>query len=113
MSDIKINTSEVRAIADRLDSKKEQIMNVYKNKLIPLIESSEDCLKVSSLSYDEVINSFNSVFNSLDQRMNELTNVLKNKIIPEYENAAGAIRNSFNNTFADEMRSILSNMTKE
>ena len=113
MSDIKINTSEVRAIADRLDSKKEQIMNVYKNKLIPLIESSEDCLKVSSLSYDEVINSFNSVFNSLDQRMNELTSVLKNKIIPEYENAAGVIRNSFNNTFADEMRSILSSMTKE
>ena len=112
MSDIKINTSEVRAIADRLDSKKEQILNVYKNRLIPLIQSSEDCLKVSNLSYDEVIDSFNSVFNALDQRMNELTNVLRNKIIPEYENAASAIRNSFNNNFADEMRSILSNMKK-
>jgi len=112
MSDIKINTSEVRAIADRLDSKKEEMLNVYKSRLIPLLKSSEECLKVSNLSYDEVINSFDSVFNSLDQRMSELTNVLKNKIIPEYENAANAISNSFNNTFAEEMRSILSTMTK-
>ncbi len=112
MSDIKINTSEVRTIANRLDSKKEEMMNTYKNRLVPLLKSSEECLKVSSLSYDEVISSFDSVFNTLNQRMTELTDILKNKIIPEYENSANVISQSFNNNFAEEMRSILSSMTK-
>ena len=112
MSDIKINTNEVRAIANRLDSKKEEMLNVYKSRLVPLLKSSEECLKVSNLSYDEIINSFDNVFNSLDQRMTDLTSVLKNRIIPEYENAANAISNSFNNSFAEEMRSILSQMRK-
>ena len=112
MSDIKINTGEVRAIADRLDSKKEEIISVYRSRLLPLLKSTEECLKVSSLSYDEVFNSFDSVFNTLDHRMTELTSILKNKIIPEYENSASAISSAFNNTFAEEMRSILSQMRK-
>jgi uncharacterized protein YukE len=110
--DININTAEVRAIANSLSSKKEELNNIYRSRLAPLLRSIDEYLRVSGLSYDEVVSSFDNVFNSLDQRMGDLSGILINKIIPEYENAAAAINNSFNNTFANEMRTVLATMKK-
>ncbi len=108
--DIQVNTAEMRRIASNIDTKKNEILDIYNNKVKPILESSQDCLKVSGLSYDSVVSSFNNVFNTLNEQLSSLTDALTTKIIPKYEESSNAVASMFNNEFAEQMNSTLSVM---
>ena len=110
---IKINTEEVKKIASNIDARRNEIEEIYKNKIVPMLKSSEDCLEVSGLSYDEVISSFDNLFNSLDSQLNGLTSDLTTKVIPKYENSSFVVNKMFNKEFADKMRETLTVINKK
>lgn len=105
-----VKTDEIRQIANNINSKREEINGVFKTDVLPVLNSSEDCLKVSGLNYDEVINAFNNLFNSLDGQLNNLTDVLINKVIPSYENVSEVIKKYFNADFAEQMSKAIATM---
>ena len=76
-----VKTEDIRLIAKNIDTKREEINTIYKNEVLPVLNSSEDCLKVSGLKYDDVSNSFNNLFNSLDEHLGKLSKVLVEQII--------------------------------
>ena len=88
-------------------------MNTFTSKILPVLNSSEECLKVSGLNYEEVQKSFNDVFNKLDGRLTDLSRALTDKIIPGYENASDVIRQMFNTEFAEELQKALSIMNAD
>ena len=87
-----VNSQELIAIAKSIESKKEQIINIYKTEVLPALESSESCLAVAGLNYSELINAFNKVYNGIDSQISSLTNVLINKIAPNYDAIALSIK---------------------
>ena len=84
--------------------------NTYASKVQPLLKSIEECLTVSGVSYDEIISSFDGVFNGLDKNLSNLYSALNDKIIPQYEESMSVVTRIFNNDFASELRSVLSRM---
>ncbi len=107
---IVVKTEEIRQIAQNINAKREEIKNVYSANVLPILNSSEECLKVSGLNYEEVLQSFNSLFNSLDAQLNSLSDVLVNKVIPGYENVSDVIKKLFNSTLADQISQAMTKM---
>ncbi len=107
---ISIDIEKVREVARGIDAKREEMHNTYASKVQPLLKSIEECLTVSGVSYDEIINSFNGVFNGLDRNLSNLYSALNDKIIPQYEESMSVVTRIFNNDFASELRSVLSKM---
>ena len=107
---ISIDIEKVREVARGIDSKREEMHNTYASKVQPLLKSIEECLTVSGVSYDEIISSFDGVFNGLDKNLSNLYSALNDKIIPQYEESMSVVTRIFNNDFASELRSVLSRM---
>lgn len=99
-------------IAQNIDTRRQEIYDVYKTQIVPILKSSEECLSVSGLNYDDVIKSFENVFNSLNTQITDLYKALTDKIIPNYENTSNIIRQLFNSEFAEELSGILSTMNE-
>lgn len=107
-----VNKDGIIQIAQNIDSRRQDIMDVYKSKILPILQSSSECLSVSGLDYEDVIKSFDNVFNSLDTQITDLYRALTDKIIPSYENSSNIIRQLFNSEFAEELSKILSIMNQ-
>jgi hypothetical protein len=104
---LRVDASGLRAVAQDLNVKREEIMNVYTGSLKQIIESSKQCISTSGLDFDQVNSVFAKTFSSLDSSIGELSDVLINKIIPSYEDLSAEIRTVFNSEFADQLASIL------
>ena len=107
-----VKTDEIRQIAQNISTRREEIKNVYTTDILPILNSSEECLKVSGLNYEEVLQSFSSLFNSLDTQLNSLSDVLINKVIPNYDGVSDVIKRLFNTTLADQMSQALTKMNE-
>lgn len=105
-----VNSQELIEIAKSIESKKDQIMNIYKTEVLPSLESSESCLSAAGLNYSELINVFNKVYNGIDSQISSMTNVLINKIAPNYDAIALSIKNSFNSEFTSQMNECIAKM---
>ena len=105
-----VKADDIRLIAKNIDSKREEINTIYKNEVLPVLNSSEDCLKVSGLKYDDVSSSFNNLFNSLDEHLSKLSKVLVEKIIPGYEASSAVIKQYFNSQFAEQLTAAMAKM---
>ena len=104
---LKVDASGLRSVAQDINTKREEIMNVYTGSLKQIIESSKQCISTSGLDFDQVNSVFAKTFSSLDSSLAELSDVLINKIIPSYEDLSSEIRSAFNSEFADQLSSIL------
>ncbi len=111
--DIRVNTQEVQNAVNNIDAKKAQMLEIYRTKILPTLQSSEDYLKVSGLSYDEIVASFNQLFGSLDNQLGDFTSTVNNKVIPKYQASANIVSQMFNSEFADQMQDIISQMNSE
>lgn len=109
---INIDTTQVSNIATNINKRRVEISEIYHNKILPILKTSEDCLKVSGLSYDEVVTSFNTVFDSLNEKLNNLTDDLNTKVIPQYESSATVVSRMFNDEFADKVREAMAIMNQ-
>lgn len=108
--DIRVNTQGVLNAANNIDAKKAQMLEIYQKKILPALQSSEDYLKVSGLSYEEIIASFNQLFGSLDNQLGDFTSTLTTKVIPKYQQSSEIVNQMFNSDFANQMNDILTKM---
>ena len=104
---LKVNAEGLRSVAQDMNVKKEEIMNIYNGSLKQIIESSKQCIATSGLDFDQVNAVFAQTFADLDVNISALTDALVNKIIPSYEDLSNEIRVAFNTEFADQMSSLL------
>lgn len=102
-----VSISELKAIAKSLDNQRDQIYTTYKNKVVPVLESSEKCFYIAGLNTKEIITNFNSIFNNVNTRLTNLVNVLNNDVIAQYNEIASAISQMFNRDFASRLRELL------
>lgn len=102
-----VSISELKAIAKSLDNQRDQIYTTYKNKVVPILESSEKCFYIAGLNTKEIITNFNSIFNNVNTRLTNLVNVLNNDVIAQYNEIASAISQMFNRDFASRLRELL------
>lgn len=107
LDQLKVNADGLRSVAQDMNAKKEEIMNIYTGTLKSIIESSKTCISTSGLDFEQVNSAFAKTFADLDSSISELSDALINKIIPSYEDLSTEIRTAFNTEFADQMSSIL------
>ena len=104
---LKVNTDGLKSVAQDMNAKRDEIMNIYNGTLKQIIESSKECISTSGLDFDMVNSVFERTFKNLDTSISQLSDVLLNKIIPSYEELSAEIRYAFNTEFADEMSNLL------
>lgn len=104
---LKVNTEGLKSVAQDMNAKRDEIMNIYNGTLKQIIESSKECISTSGLDFDSVNFVFERTFKNLDTSISQLSDVLLNKIIPSYEELSAEIRYAFNNEFAEEMSNLL------
>ncbi|MBR4178225.1 MAG: hypothetical protein IKR57_02610 [Bacilli bacterium] len=102
-----VSISELKSIAKSLETQREQIYNTYKNKVVPVLESSDKCFYVAGLSTKEIISNFNTIFGNVNTRLTSLINVLNNDVIAQYNEISAAIAQMFNKDFASRLRELL------
>ncbi len=103
-----LSISDLRQIAKSLESERNTLYSTYKNKIVPVLESTSSCFQVAGLDTTEIINSFNSIFNTLNDRLFSLINVLNTNVINNYNDMLLAIREMFNNDCAAKLKDLLS-----
>ena len=113
MSDVYVNSEGLKSIALGIEQKRAAINDLYKTKVVQLLNRSKEDLKVSGLNYDELYSSFDTLFSSLDNRLNELVNILVNVVIPKYGQVCDSIVKMFNNDFANSMNDIIATMNQK
>lgn len=111
--DIRVNTHEIQDVSNSIDAKRAQMLEIYRTQILPALKSSQDYLKVSGLSYDELIATFNALFGSLDSQLGNFTNALNTKVLPKYQSSEAIVSQLFNSDFAKEMASIMAKMNGE
>ncbi len=107
-----VSTEDLRQVANNLNNKKNEIMNIYNSKVKPVMQQSKEAITVSGLNFEEFNRQFNQAFTNLANEIGSLSNALTNKIIPNYNDLSQSIRNAFNNEFANQMSTILANLKK-
>ena len=109
MSTLYVSIDDLKAVAQRLLSERDELINIYNSKVKLIIEASKDAIIVSSLDFNEVNRQFKTAFDNLSNDLSDLSNALTTQIIPQYENLDTSITKSFNSEFADKMRDIFKN----
>lgn len=105
-----VNVNGIIDVAKSIDNKRNDIMSLYNNDILSVLNQSSECFKVAGMDYDGVKKSFASVFNTLDERIKTLTSLLTDTIIPKYQNTSNVISSMFNEQFAVEMNEIIKKM---
>ena len=108
-----INSEELIAIAKSIETKKEQIINIYKSEVLPALETSENCLRVAGLNYSEIITAFDKVYNTMGAQISTMTDAIITRIAPNYDAMTMTIRDIFNSEFASEMQAIINDMNSK
>ena len=105
-----VSISELKSISQSLDVQRSQIYSTYKNKIVPVLESSDKCFYVAGLQTKEIITNFNTIFSNkskINSRLSGLVNVLNNNVIAQYNEISLAIAQMFNKDFASRLRELL------
>ena len=102
-----ISLSELKTIAKSLEAEREQIYSTYKNKVLPVLESSDKCFYVAGLRTQDIISSFNTIFEGVNTRLTNLVNVLNDNVISQYTEVSMTITKLFNNDFASKLYELL------
>lgn len=113
MADNYIQTSNLRDVTKRLNEEADEINQLFNGKVLKALEACQDELKVSGLNYDEIQNTFKSVFKSAVDQLKELTTAMDTTILPKYEATAASIAKLFNQDFANEMSNYLNQIKSE
>ena len=107
-----VDTDGIRDVANGISGKKEEMLNIYKTQILPMLNSSKDYLDTAGLDFDAVISAFQDVFGSLDGQLGDLSTTLTDKVIPQYEETSAAVTEMFNNQFANDMSDLLAALKK-
>ena len=59
---VNIKIDEVKTIVSNINKKKDQIMSIYNNTIVPVLSSSAEYLRVAGLNYDEIRAAFKDLF---------------------------------------------------
>ena len=103
-----VRTEELRTVARELLQRKDAILNIYNNQVKRVMEDSKEAINISGLEFNEFNIEFQKAFTDLGSRIELLANKLQNEILPKYDDLSSSIKNAFNNEFANQMQTLLS-----
>ena len=107
-----VDTEGIREVANELNANKEEMLQLFKTKVLPMLSNSKEYLQTSGLDYDAIINAFQEVFGNIDTKVDAISSTLTNKVIPEYEEASSAVTEMFNGQFASDMSELLASLKR-
>lgn len=110
MATTSVSIDSLKEAATKLEKQRSNIMNTYKKKVVPVLDSSKECLKVSGVDTEETKASFNNVYNNLNKKLEKLVSVLNDKVIPNYSELVDILRDLFNKEFAAEFQNLINGM---
>ena len=104
---IAISIDELKSISKSLQSQKDTIYGTYTSKVVPVLESTRACFKISGLDFSNIESAFKNTFTTLNTNFESLINVLNNNIIAGYSDVSVSIRQMFNQDFASRLNELL------
>ena len=107
MADVYVNSEELREIAQSMKLKANNIMEAYQNEASAAILMGSESIQVSGLDTTALLNSLSKIFNNLNGRIVNLSDFLTNVVANEYDSVSIAIKNEFDNNFANEIAGLL------
>ena len=105
--DTSISLDELKAVAKSLQSQKDTINTLYKNKIKAVLTSTNTCFGVNGVDFSDIENAFNNSFNNLNNYYGDLINVLNNDVIARYSELLDALRKTFNQDLKSKLMSYL------
>ena len=105
-----VSIDSLKEAAAKLEKQRKNIINTYKKKVVPVLDSSKECLKVSGVDIEETKTKFNKVYDDLDKKLEKLFSVLNDKVIPNYSELVDILRDLFNKEFATEFQNLINGM---
>ena len=107
MESTKISIDELKNVANSMETKKDQINNLYETKIKKSILYVSKTMNNNNQIQDEIEIELKKAFIDFDTNMDDLIQLLKNTIIPNYEDLSNELKYLFNKQFAKEMEKIL------
>ena len=107
MADVYVNSDELREIAQNMKLKANNIMEAYQNEASAAILMGSESIQISGLDTTALLNSLSKIFNNLNGRIVNLSDFLTNVVANEYDSVSIAIKNEFDNNFANEISKLL------
>ena len=87
--------------------KANNIMEAYQNEASAAILMGSESIQISGLDTTALLNSLSKIFNNLNGRIVNLSDFLTNVVANEYDSVSIAIKNEFDNNFANEISKLL------
>ena len=110
MATTSVSIDSLKEAATKLEKQRSNIMTTYKKKVVPVLDSSKECLKVSGVDSEETKTNFNKVYDNLNKELEKLVSVLNDKVIPNYSELVDILRDLFNKDFATEFQNLINGM---
>ena len=105
-----VSIESLKQAASKLETQRDKIYKTYKNEVIPVLDSSKECLQISGVDTEETKQQFNTVYNSLNKQLSGLVSLLNDTIIPNYSELVDILRSMFNKDFASKFQSLINGM---
>lgn len=105
-----VSLENLKNAATKLEKQRANIINTYNKKVVPVLDSSKECLKVSGVNTEETKAQFDSVYNNLNKQLKGLVNLLNNQVLPNYTELVEVLRSLFNNDFASKFQELINGM---
>jgi len=109
---INVKLKELKSVATSLAAKNTELYSLYKTDFTNILDESKSYLQISGLKYEEVEESFKTLFNNLHNQINDLTSVLTSQVITNYQSGADTVKKLFNSDFASSMSEIMAEINR-
>ena len=110
MATASVSIDSLKEAATKLEKQRASIYDTYTSQVVPVLDSSKECLKVSGVDTEETKTQFNKVYDNLNKKLEELVSVLNDKVIPNYTELVEILRTLFNKDFATEFKNLINGM---
>lgn len=104
MSNIYINSDELKETARNIKIKMKNIMETYQ-KILSLCNDPQN--QIDELNSNQTLNTLTTTFTNLNTRINKITDFLINTVANEYDDAIVSIKKEFNGEIANEIASLI------
>ena len=104
MSDMYINSEELKTAARNIKIKTNNIMEIYQ-RILSLCNDPEN--QTDEINNSQTLSILNKTFTNLNTRINKMTDFLINTVSNEYDDTIVSIKKEFNGEVADEIASLI------
>lgn len=107
MDTLKVDLRQLEEMSTGLLETKQKINNIYNEKILKIVNMSNDVLEKSSINRLEYIKKMNKLIEEVNNNIYSLYRVMNTQIIPGYQDMATSITSLFNKEFSDNMNNLM------